>query len=109
MTQIKKPMDHQVFGGVSRGNKNLVMSFILDLLDSSDVVVVLPQLLLVAQAVIPVTQLLVSGRREGLDEAGATTRHACEIQCKETRQSSFFTDTLKSQQDPIGFDLPTVL
>lgn len=43
--------------------KNLIVLFILDLLDSSDVVVVLSQLLLVAQAIVPVTQLLVSGRK----------------------------------------------
>lgn len=44
------------------------MLFILNLLDSSDVVVVLSQLLLIAQAVVPVTQLLISGRTTSKDE-----------------------------------------
>lgn len=39
------------------------MAFILDVLDSGDVVVVLSQLLFIAQTVVPVTQLLVSGRQ----------------------------------------------
>ena len=38
------------------------MPRVLNLLNSSDVVMVLSQLLLVAQAVIPVTQLLVPAR-----------------------------------------------
>lgn len=39
-----------------------MMPFILNLLDSGDVVMVLSQLLLVAQAVIPVPQLLIPAR-----------------------------------------------
>ena len=38
------------------------MPLILNLLDSSHVVMILSELLLVAQAVVPVTQLLISGR-----------------------------------------------
>lgn len=55
-------------------NKNLKMPRVLNLLNSSDVVMVLSQLLLVAQAVIPVTQLLVPARAKWHNEDSSEDR-----------------------------------
>lgn len=53
------------------------MPLILNLLDSGDVVMILSQLLLVAQAVVPVTQLLVSGGRMSPNEDNTENRLRC--------------------------------
>jgi len=49
---------------LSRLKINLNVTFILNITNSSDVVMILSQLLFITQAVVPVTQLLISGRME---------------------------------------------
>lgn len=77
------------------------MPFILNLLNSSNVVVVLSQLLLVAQAVVPITQLLVSGsiKSDKMRTAPSTSwksKSRCynKAECKMTPQATFVIDTL---------------
>jgi len=65
VTPIKKLINNFFGGGASTGErKHLMMPMVLNILHNSHVIVVLSQLLLVAQAVIPVTQILVSGERK---------------------------------------------
>lgn len=59
-----------------------MMPFILNLLDSGDVVMVLSQLLLVAQAVIPVPQLLIPARTK------ISTVLKFQLQCSSSSSSS---------------------
>ncbi len=70
-----------------------MMPLILNLLHSSNVVMILSQILLVAQAVIPVTQLLVPGENNKQPELNYSLS---EMQCQVTKQSIFVIGTFNS-------------
>lgn len=68
------------------GKTNLMILSTLELLNSCDIVMVLSQLLLVKQAVIPVTQLLIPVKTTGVKAAPRTHANAANVQPQKQRR-----------------------